>query len=56
MTKLYKDGITRNTDSPQVIAELKKCGYVEVVEEKQDAPEPIAQVEAEVKPKGKAGK
>ncbi len=30
--KLYKDGITRNTENPNVIADLKKAGYVEVVE------------------------
>ena len=30
--KLYLDGITRNTESPKIIAELKKAGYVEVKE------------------------
>ena len=34
--KLYKDGITRNTESPIIIADLKKAGYVEVKEEKQE--------------------
>ena len=34
--KLYLEGITRNTDNPVVIAELKKCGYKEVVIEPVD--------------------
>jgi hypothetical protein len=36
--KLYKDGITRNTENPSIIADLKKAGYVEVVEEKPEQP------------------
>jgi len=31
--KLYNDGITRNTDVPSIIADLKKAGYVEVKEQ-----------------------
>jgi hypothetical protein len=31
--KLFLDGITRNTDNPVVIAELKKCGYQVVKDE-----------------------
>ena len=30
--RLYLDGITRNTDNPRIIADLKKAGYVEVEE------------------------
>lgn len=25
--KLYKDGITRNTNNPNIISDLKKAGY-----------------------------
>lgn len=38
--KLCKDGITRNTDSKVLQDELKRAGYVEVVEEPAPKPEP----------------
>ena len=40
--KLYKDGITRNTENQNIISDLKKAGYVEVREEKPAKPEKTA--------------
>lgn len=31
--KLYHEGITRNTENKNIIAELKRAGYVEVKDE-----------------------
>jgi hypothetical protein len=36
--KLYKDGITRNTENPNVISDLKKAGYVEVAKPLKENP------------------
>jgi hypothetical protein len=52
--KLYLDGITRNTISPVLIAELKKAGYVEVKEEEKPAEE--IKENGEVLSSPKAGK
>ncbi len=41
--KLRKDGITRNTDSKVLQDELKRAGYVEVVEEPASQPDPPAE-------------
>ncbi len=50
--KLRKDGITRNTDSKVLQDELKRAGYVEVVEDESKQPAP----EAKTEPTVKAGK
>lgn len=48
--KLYKDGITRNTDSPAIISELKRAGYEEI------KPDEAPKLTAEEKAARKAGK
>jgi hypothetical protein len=40
--KLYKDGIVRNTEVPSIIADLKKAGYVEMIEAIPEAPQHAA--------------
>lgn len=36
--KLFFEGITRNTENPNIIVDLKKAGYVEVAEREQKLP------------------
>jgi len=43
--RLYKDGINRNTDVPSIISDLKKAGYVVVVEEAVEVAEEAEKVD-----------
>lgn len=57
--KLFLDGITRNTENPNIISALKKAGYAEVkepVETPAHKSKPEPELEPEEAPVKKVGK